>query len=606
MGRDNSIWNVIMSYKLNSILLKYFVLVFLLIVIPLSAISISVYLYYSSNAEKEISSAYEQSLFKIRDTLDMIFADIDRLSLRLTMDYEVKKLLSSNKKEIINFETYDLLNSVRSKISIPVSEYIDSLYLYLKSGNCVISSSGYYADLTTFNDNDWYRDYTGLKGNIRSLVKYRHTNPLSVSEEGKDYITLIQIAPFADLSNQGAIIINIDVRKFGQFFGDVNSSSIEDVFIIDDKDTVLFNSNISFIGYAIDKVPLLEGVNSGSNISDMINIQGNKKLVSSTGSKYKKKYSYITIVTIDKDMKAGDVRNLLFYSILAGILLSVILAFIISINVYRPFGNIVSIINNPERIGNTNIFSNHKGYNELKHILSKILDFNINRKKMESNLEQYLSMLKKAQSIALQAQINPHFLYNTLGTINWMAIDLTKSENEVSHMITNLSDLLRLSLETQDNLIPIRDEIEYVKKYLEIEEIRFDNMFKVIWSIEPDILDCMIIKITLQPVIENAIYHGVKQKKEKGIISIKGSVKDENIIIYIEDDGVGMDAEKADSINRELKEDYIKEDHSIGLRNVNRRIKLVFGEKYGVTLESNRLKGTKVEIMVPKVEKDIS
>lgn len=601
LQRNKSVWSAITAYKFNSIFLRYFLLIFLMIVIPLSAISISIYFYYSASMERELSNAYERSLLKIRDTLDMIFADVDRLSLRLTTDNEVQKFLYLKKQELIDYETLDLLNSVRYKITIPTSEYIHSLFLYAKSSNYVISSTGYYSSLPEFYDSDWYREYADEKKGVRSWVKYRRAKA-EAAGEFKNYITLFQLAPFTGPDNAGALIINIDVKEFDQFFGDAAEGDIEDIYIINEKNTVLFNKNVSYIGSTIDKVPYLEGIRPGSGSTNLIGGDGKRKLISYADSEYKRRFKYISVVSLDQDAKVAYVRGILVYFILAGVGLSIMLAFTISIRVYKPFGDIIHLINNPEQLGRSKLSGSRKGLNELKYISSKIVDFNLNRRNMELNLTQYLTMLKKAQSIALQSQINPHFLYNTLGTIHWMAMSLSKGENEVSRMTANLAELMRLSLETQDNLIAIRDEIEHAKKYIEIEKIRFESMFDVIWEIEDEIKAYMVIKITLQPVVENAIYHGIKQKKEKGLIVIRGAAHGERIVLEVEDNGVGMEDEDVALLNSELEKDYIKEDHNIGLKNVNQRIKLIFGEGYGVTLISEKKKGTKVKIEIPKVK----
>jgi len=179
---------------------------------------------------------------------------------------------------------------------------------------------------------------------------------------------------------------------------------------------------------------------------------------------------------------------------------------------------------------------------------------------------------------------------------------LTKGENDATKVIEALSEILRVSMETESHLILIRDEVVYAQRYIEIQQIRYKNKFEVIWEIEEEIMDNLIAKITLQPIIENAIYHGIKPKKEKGHIVIQGYEEEEHIVFNVLDDGVGMSEDKMTTLNEELANYYIKGNQHIGIRNVNQRIKLIFGEEYGVKFIGRKEGGIQVKIVIPKLK----
>lgn len=202
---------------------------------------------------------------------------------------------------------------------------------------------------------------------------------------------------------------------------------------------------------------------------------------------------------------------------------------------------------------------------------------------------------REAELRALQAQINPHFLYNTLDTINWMA--RKKGAHEVTDLVQALSKLFRISLSKGRDIIPLSDEFAHVENYLKIQKARYRD--KLNYSIVPPAIEGerFILKLVLQPIVENAIYHGIKEKKGAGHISIKGEEADGCLFIRVEDDGAGMDVSALERISRQLK--MGESTAGYGMINVHERILLTFGEPYGLTVESQKGAGTSVTIRLP-------
>ena len=215
-------------------------------------------------------------------------------------------------------------------------------------------------------------------------------------------------------------------------------------------------------------------------------------------------------------------------------------------------------------------------------------------------LEERIKLLKKAQSIALQSQINPHFFNNTLQTINWKAISLLGRDNDISIMSEALSSMLRLALENTDIIVPFSQEVEHANMYLKIQEKRYGDKFQVQWDIPEDVLNCKTIRILLQPIIENSIYHGIKMLSGQGIIKVSARVCDQIVELMVHDNGTGMSPSQVESINEQMQKDMITESRHIGLSNVNQRIKLSFGEEYGVNIQSD-MSGTTVTVIFPYI-----
>ncbi len=209
--------------------------------------------------------------------------------------------------------------------------------------------------------------------------------------------------------------------------------------------------------------------------------------------------------------------------------------------------------------------------------------------------QQDQQSLHRAELELLQAQINPHFLYNTLDSIAILAE--TDRKEDVIDMVTSLSTFFRNSLNRGEDIITLRAELNQAKSYLEIQQIRYSDILS--WSIDvpEEIQDCPVPKLILQPLIENALYHGIKNRRGRGTISITGGQTEKTIILKVSDNGAGMTAEQL----RQLQSGIYEEHHSgLGLKNVHQRIRLYCGEPYGLTFASAPLEGTTVTVTLPR------
>ena len=205
---------------------------------------------------------------------------------------------------------------------------------------------------------------------------------------------------------------------------------------------------------------------------------------------------------------------------------------------------------------------------------------------------------RKSEFDSLQAQINPHFLYNTLDSIVWMVE--SERYQEAIFMVTALANLFRISLSKGKNIITIREEMEHAQNYLYIQKIRYKNRFQININIAPEIYECSTIKLIVQPLLENAIYHGVEYMDGEGEITVKGYLKNNDVYIDVKDNGLGMPEESVDLLLTDEVRVH-KNGSGIGLSNVHQRIQLYFGREYGLEIESVLDEGTTVHIHLPRV-----
>ena len=213
--------------------------------------------------------------------------------------------------------------------------------------------------------------------------------------------------------------------------------------------------------------------------------------------------------------------------------------------------------------------------------------------------KQEIEAEKNRAELALyKAQINPHFLYNSLSLINWKALEI--GSDDISKATLALSRYYRTSLNKGKNTMSIREEIDNVRSYLQIQEMFHDYSFTVKMDVAEDILDYRTLNLILQPLAENAIAHGIDRRRgsEPGVITISGRRDGDCVVLSVADNGVGMEQEKAQTILTEKSSGY-------GVRNVNSRIQLEYGEAYGLSIESEPGKGTKVTVRIPGVEREV-
>jgi two-component system sensor histidine kinase YesM len=211
--------------------------------------------------------------------------------------------------------------------------------------------------------------------------------------------------------------------------------------------------------------------------------------------------------------------------------------------------------------------------------------------------------LRKAEFEVLQAQINPHFLYNTLDAIVWLA-EAGESKKVVS-MVESLSEFFRTSLNQGKDIITIKEEIQHVSSYLKIQQVRYQDILTYEIDIPDELHRYTIPKITIQPIVENALYHGIKNKRGQGMIKIEGQKHEDFFTIKISDNGIGISPERLEQVRDGIKNKVPTQNDIYGLYNVNERIRLNFGENYGISIESIYGEGTVVSIILPYIEKDV-
>ncbi|PKM51365.1 MAG: hypothetical protein CVV02_07100 [Firmicutes bacterium HGW-Firmicutes-7] len=318
-----------------------------------------------------------------------------------------------------------------------------------------------------------------------------------------------------------------------------------------------------------------------------------------------KKDSYLTVHYVDDVVGITTTANvpssifrqlnsILQVILLVGCMISLSICCALSILIARyisnPIRELICIMGQVEE-GSFNVkakFNNNDEMGDLGKYFNRMVD---RLKEYMNRVIEKQRELRTTEIKMLQAQLNPHFLYNTLDVIKWS----TKlgQKDEVISVVTNLAKILRNSIDCEEEFVSVKKSIDFIESYLAIQKIKYIDTFNVIIDIEKEIFEYKIPRLILQPFIENAILHGLNNSVQVGIIAINGRLKEDGLEFEIFDNGIGMTGEEIQRISN------YRTDQHIGIYNVDQRIKLYYGDEYGVDIQSEKYKGTKVIIKIP-------
>lgn len=293
--------------------------------------------------------------------------------------------------------------------------------------------------------------------------------------------------------------------------------------------------------------------------------------------------------------RADEARKIYLLIALALFMAALALAYLLSDEITKPVKSLEKSMKEVEKGNFAPAVMEVREENEIGHLRRNFNMMTEEIRKLMEQRDQEQQTKRKSELKALQAQINPHFLYNTLDSIIWMA-EWGKNQ-EVVLMTSSLAKLLRRSISNEQEAVTVAEEVEYTETYLTIQKMRYKDKLEYEILVDPEILQKSVIKLVLQPLVENAIYHGIKYKEGKGLIRIRGFRQNERMILQVQDDGKGMEPETLAHIFEKHTKDT--RSNGVGLNNVNERIQLYYGDDYGISFRSSPGEGTEATITLP-------
>ena len=603
----------IFRFSIKYRLLFYFLV---LIFLPTTIISITVY-YKSQNIITEsvynssrnnlnmIETAFKQKVDAINDVMSLIYFSPELQSVFsspyfivdsqtiLSPQYSYRRINLINEMASLDkiLDSYSGLNATNATL-------FPKLYIYSRPEYLFFNFSEKVTDLSEIQDKEWYSSIPS-KGQyyIVGLNKVATSSGLtSTLRIAKRLYGLnnVQI-PYA-----GLLTVDVAINSFNSILANYKPSKGSTIFLLNKNNLIISSSDDQNVDTYLSK-KLFDTTDNGK----LINGPGSFIKIMDNGTGMIISYRKIanldyTIVSVSPAAEMyGELvsfNKVMIIVLIICLLLSFGMAMFLSDNISYPIRKLVNSMS-IVKDGNFDVKLSYKRNDEFAFLISA---YNKMVGKIKELIDKlYISELnkKEAELKSLQSQINPHFLYNTLDSVNWLA--LKHNVPDISTMVTSLSDFFRYSLSKGRNIITLEDEKKQVESYLEIQRLRFKDKLDYTIDFPADILKYFTVKLILQPIIENAILHGIEKRRGKGLISITTVVTgDETIEIKISDNGVGADIEELNS----MLSDIPGISKSYGIRNVNERIKHAFGENYGLTFYKNEPLGVTAVIKIPIIK----
>ncbi|MCS7459863.1 histidine kinase [Paenibacillus doosanensis] len=571
--------------------LSMFLLPLLIPLIILGTLSILI----TQNYIKEDINKNSINLLKqTKENIELILSETDPMSLVYGNDQRVIEALAAMmRNSSLTHEEIISYTILKSFLSAPANArpYIDSFYIYLPNDNGrFISSKEGLTEFSAYYDTAWYNQFLQQDEHVNMWIEPRLVKPFSFEAQPTRLVTIYQRIN----SVNGLIVLNILPEYIEKMLKSLSTLPEQSILVVNENNEIVFSDKLP--KYLNDMNLNLETINKSDEAFYTTKIDNEAYIVSQLNSA-RYGWKYISIVPQQALYQVPfTIIKLTILLLLLSFVLGFILAFYFARSRYKQISNVIHIIDSaesghplPDRV---------KDKDEFGYIIQNIIKTFIEQSFLKVQLSERRYKLQVAQLTALQSQINPHFLFNTLETLNWETIALTGRPNQMTKIIDNLSEILRYSLTNPEEPVSLNKEIKNLKSYIEIQKYRYEDKFDMIWEYDPVVIGCRVMKLLFQPFVENSIYHGIKEKEESSLIKIRIELVGPDVHIGIIDNGLGMSRERLRKIRRDLNSDD-EYSERIGMINTNKRLKLAYGEPYGIVIRSKQGWGTAVYIKLP-------
>lgn len=415
------------------------------------------------------------------------------------------------------------------------------------------------------------------------------------------YYWVISLSRGVELTNsgkmsEGILLVDMDFSGIRQLFAKVNSQNMGYVYLMDSDGEIIYHprQNLIFSNMIQENNEMAKTYEDGAHRETF---EGEDRMVAVKTVGYTG-WKIVSVMPMEKFL--GDfsrTRTMAVMIIIVAILVMIFANQFVAVRVAKPLRNLEDSLTGIGMDREPQIYIG--GPPEIQHLGETIRSMVEQLRQLTDDIVREQEEKRKSELDALQSQINPHFLYNTLDSIMWM-IEAEKYDDAIS-MVQALSRLFRISLSKGKNIITVGEELQHAKNYLDIQKYRYKNKFTSYFEIEEGIEKYKTIKLIIQPLIENAIYYGMEYMDGDGEIYVRAYTKEEDLFIEVEDNGLGMQKAQVESLLTDGTRIRSK-GSGIGIRNVHQRIQLYFGTEYGLEILSEPDEGTMVRIHLPKTE----
>lgn len=576
-----------------------------LIIVTMCIMVTAFYMVFHSRAFNERGKYEEENLVNMEAYLNSYLEEVDSIAKNVNYNYYLQDYLETVIKEEDdyvdggigkNMRSYEMSSQAFSDTLLSRAD-ISSIMIFGKKKMLLNRSMYTYQRVALdYSKLDWYAKAVAKPQDAIITGPNRH----SFFDTDDEMISLSrEVQSYENGTFRGVILINLNMNKITEICNSFQEKQENFICIINDKGELVYEQQNGKERFAFDEKENRQKLNTAlermKESCFRLNYRGEKYLVTRTDMKTTG-WTLVSMVPYKSVMaETMAISGVMILAVVITLIVTLLLLNLILTGVVKPLKKLEKYMVqvNPDNMDQRmEILTD----DEIGHLSMKFNQMMDRIRNLKEQVIEEQEDKRKYELQALQAQINPHFLYNTLDSIIWMA---ETNDSNIVAMTEALAKLFRISLNKGNEEISLERELEHVKNYLIIQSMRYADKFTYEISVDPGVERCRTIKLILQPIVENCIYHGIKKKRGTGKITIRAYRREQNLIIEVSDDGCGMPKE----ISRKILSDEIESENisgsGIGVKNVNERIQLRFGKKYGLSYSSEEGVGTTVTYVLP-------
>lgn len=590
--------------RLNNISIGYQLVVHFLLISILPSIGLGILIGYTVDnlIKKQVNDSTNQVISKVNETIEYYVGNVQKISYLVALNNDISNFFNQTATTIKSSD--DEKESIRNYLR-------DFTMLYPEvAGILIANSNGDYLSNDMFartydplTEEIWYEEAARKKG-IFTLLGHPMSNNVEMKASYKPSELISAVRAIVDPRTKevkGVVLIEMKARVIAETAKSVRLGKTGYLLIVDDSGQNIYSPTYPFTSQ-IEK-PWLKGSYSGSFEDE---VSGSDLQFIYRKSPFT---NWTTVGVYSKQDFIFGIQNIQFYIIS---FIFIITALGITATAYLS----TSISSRLRQLTKLMVTA-ERGDLTVRHGADREDEIGLVGKSFNKMLTRMSTLIylaekqerkkREAELRALQEHIKPHFLYNTLDTIQWMA--RKREASDIAEMVESLSKLFRIGLSSGREIISIQDEAEHIRSYLTIQQIRYRDKLNFSIEFPEKLMQLRVLKLIMQPIVENAIYHGIKERRGLGTIKLSAKQVGATLEMYIEDDGRGMEADRVEKLQKKLDRPFTEietvESNSTkggyGLMNIQARMRLTFGEQYGIHIESEVGKGTKVTIVHPVI-----
>ena len=568
----------------RTLFLKNFALLFG--IMSLSFLCFSLYIYRQSISvlERELVSSSKYRLETASQSIDNYISDLQYQSAVLEDNNMVQSYFRTHTNTTFYAELQERIRELLTAL-VYGNSAIDSVYLYSGKRDSILSTQGEFP-FSSWSDNTWV-EYLDLEPD-HFYHFFRSKN--------NAYPYLLTVMKVLDTGDEvSAIIINVDLNKLSHL-QEISNVSYQDIFILSDTGDILFRNNQRNLIEPLETVPQLVHFQKENASYSYITSDATDTYVYAQHHSSKYPWYYVTVTHLqDYNALLSDSRATFAALFCSLLFVALLFSLLFSLRSVRPIHSLSVFLQNPTEVLSADFYND----NEIRTLAGNIASYLQINNKLSEELNTQLNLLTETKLLALQSQINPHFLFNTLNIIHMQECSALGFQHPLPKLTLNLSRILQYALNSTD-LVTLETELEYTKIYISILQERYDHLLQFIYDINENIYCAKVPKLFIQPIIENAIFHGLaeKAKEGKGILTLTCQIDNNDCVVTITDNGVGMPPETLERIRR-LSENLSFPKTNIGLKNVIVRMSLLYKERLSIQIDSTQGEGSCFTLRFP-------